>query len=150
MKRILLVFMVLLNLQTLAQSLNDIKTAHSNSNKSIQAIHSYPQNIRYGNCHWVPVSTFKLSGTSLKIVETWTNGYGTTSRTVLEGKVRGNIVTGTWESDYSSGSWSYDFEKNTGKWNKTSSMFGSFYTMYPLVFKIVDNEDLRDGEYSCK
>ena len=132
----------------------ELEEALNSPYSAVQCIHYYPVDIGEGKHHYVEVSRIRINGNNIEIIETWENWSGATARTVLRGTFQGDKITGTWKSDYSGGTWNYDLKTNEGKWNKTTSMFGSmsdkfktFKTMYPLKFKVVSNKELKDGFY---
>ncbi|HZY37236.1 MAG TPA: hypothetical protein VFE53_11335 [Mucilaginibacter sp.] len=150
MKKIILLIFILESCYADAQSFSDFQKALRTYGKAVQAIHAYPPDIENGQCHYVPVTSITAAGNTITIVETWTNGYSGKSRTVLTGKINNEAVEGTWSSDYSGGLWSYNFKTNSGKWNKTRSMLGTFENWQNLRFLILDQRQLRDGPYKCE
>ncbi len=148
MKKMMLLPMLFIGLLLCAAGLEDLSSALNTPGKAVQAIHGYPDDVQDGNDHWVEVTSIKVVDNTITIVETWTNWQKSKSKTTLTGKINNGEVTGTWESSFSSGNWSYNFNTNKGQWNKTNSMFGAFRTWQPLLFKTVDRTQLKDGFYS--
>ena len=133
-----------------AQSLSSLQAALSNPEQKIQAVHTYPLDVKVGDCHWVEITGIVLKDKQITITESWSNWAGNNSSTVLTGTIENEIAEGSWKSNYSSGSWSYNFKTKTGRWNKSNSSFGSFIKYEKLLFKIVKNTDIKDGFYPCQ
>jgi len=132
-----------------AQVLNSLVTAVNDPQKSVQAIHHYPNNIQDGKCHHVHVTSITVSGDKITIVEQWTDWKKSPSKTTLTGQLSNNVATGQWSSGFSSGNWTFNFANNSGTWNKTNTMFGKFRDFQILEFRIVSKDQLKDGFYEC-
>jgi len=148
MKTTLLILFSIFSISGRAQSLAALQNALKSSDKAVQAIHGYPASVYQGKCHWVPVSNIELQGNQLTVTETWASPYGQAT-TTLTGTIQNGRVSGNWASGFSSGIWSYNFGTSSGQWNKTKSMAQKFDEMYFLKFRIVPNNQLRDGPYDC-
>ena len=153
MKSIMLSFagMIFFHADMNAQTVKEFQAAISQNDKTVQAIHHYPNNIKNGQCHNVEVILIKVVDGNITIEEHWSNWLGSKAKTILTGVLTNSVARGKWKSDYSSGTWSYDFSNQSGQWNKTSSgSFDKFENLEVLEFKIVDKKQIKDGFFNCK
>jgi len=150
MKHVLLVATVVLNVARVqAQSIEVLKAAINDPQKSVQAIHHYPKSVKDGECHHVEVTEIIVVGSTITIVEQWKDWKGSKAKTTLTGQLVNNVATGKWESGFSSGEWSYNFFSSVGTWNKTKSIFDKFKEWEKIEFKVVDSKNLKDGFFAC-
>lgn len=152
-KLISLVIFILVGFTTVSSGqdlLGEWQNTLRQPDQALQAYHTYPEDIKDGECHWVEVTSVTIEENKITIVEEWKNFRGGMSKTTLWGEISGNKITGAWKSSFSGGNWEYDLIADTGKWNKTKSfLFGKFKDWQDLNFGIINKKDLKDGFYPC-
>lgn len=137
--------------QSIAQTPDNMKKAIASKDTTVRAVHSYPG----GSCHTTHVISVVVNGSKITIKEKWSiqTLFGKAEHTTtLVGTLTSSTVTGTWSSSAgSSGLWTYDFQKNTGEWNKPygGPFTVTFNEMQPLALQIVSVDDVLDRLGQC-